>query len=149
MAVVAALTLSATAEASSVREEMRNGVLVCVEGDDMRRSVQCGDTQAAIAFGPDKGDGIGVGVIIWVGEAEQRRRYILRDEVEALLPATATLPPDDSTGCLSGDGGIGLIFPDADPAKPSTHIQIDASGRVHTGFDRAGFALLTEGDRQP
>ena len=120
-----------------------------MEGPAMLRSAHCGNIQASIAFGPDKGDGIGAGVILWVGEAEQRKRFLLFDAIEALLPATATLPPDDATGCLSGGGGIGLLFPDADPAKPSTHIQIDASGRVHTGFDRAGFALLPEGDGQP
>jgi len=49
---------------------------------------------------------------------------------------------DFEIGCLSGDGGIGMIFKSSDLSKEDSFIQLDSSGRLFSKFNQTGFRLL-------
>ncbi len=44
--------------------------------------------------------------------------------------------------CLSGNGGIGIIFKSRDASKDSAYIQIDRYGRLFSKFNETGYTLL-------
>lgn len=48
---------------------------------------------------------------------------------------------DLKTGCLTGDGGIGMIFQSSDPNMDAAYVQLDKYGRLFSDFNQTGYTL--------
>lgn len=50
---------------------------------------------------------------------------------------------DFKVGCLSGDGGIGMIFQSSNPSMNASYVQLDKYGRLFSKFNQTGYVLQT------
>ncbi|WP_189584939.1 hypothetical protein [Litorimonas cladophorae] len=106
-----------------------------------RRSADCKGISVRMIAQLLHGRGTELFARIIVSDGANTRAFQLSDELNHLLDESHALK-NMELGCLSGDGGVGLILHSTQGVSHNAHIQIDRDGRVFTNFDQTGFKLV-------
>ena len=124
----------------------KDGKNIAVEIDTGDRNLfaKCDNINASIMAG-EKVDSTPVIMVFMAIKTNSR----MHDTQHLFDVAKDSLRPEHTTrgmkmGCLTEHGGVGIIMPSTSPDTPPLYIQIDAKGRVFTGWDQAGLRLIIQ-----
>ena len=106
-----------------------------------RGTLKCGGVKAILSL--DDIDNQKPSIMAVVVETDGSKTYPQRliSEFDNFLEIYHTMS-NFKIGCLSGDGGIGMIFKSSDISQEDSFVQLDGSGRIFSKFDQTGFKLL-------
>lgn len=114
-----------------------------IDTGDRYLSTKCGNISASIMSGKTTHFPPMIMVTMGVRGGEQLQSYRMFDVAkDSLTPDHTT--KDMKVGCLTEKGGVGIYLPSTNPDTPPAYIQIDAKGRVFTGWDQAGLKLIAQ-----
>lgn len=121
-----------------------NGKTYVVENSNkFYDSLTCGDLKAIFSLGEISGQQPSIMVVVITATGNESVRPVpkrLIAEFDDFVEDYHTLD-DFKTGCLTGDGGIGMIFQSSDPKMEASYIQLDKYGRLFSNFNQTGYTL--------
>ena len=109
------------------------------------RSLTCGNVKAYIFANKHEDKNIHMMVSLGVQNGKKAIGYKLLNPFDHFLNQVYGIE-DMMTGCLTDNGGIGFEFPYVDEHSPALYLQIDAHGRVFSGYDQVGLKLIRTKD---
>lgn len=132
---------SSPATSTQVVEKDGRVITTAPKVNPRMHSLTCGNMKAYILA--DKHEDKNINMIVNLG-VQNGKKVI---GYKLLNPFDDFLNPEYGikhikTGCLTEDGGIGFEFPYLDENSPALYLQIDAQGRVFSGYDQTGLKLI-------
>jgi len=108
-------------------------------------TLTCGDLKAVLSLGEISGQKPSIMVVVITATGNDAVRPTpkrLISEFDEYVEDYHTIS-DFKIGCLTGDGGIGMIFQSSDPNMDASYVQLDKYGRLFSNFNQTGYTLQT------
>lgn len=120
----------------------KNGKITASEATKyFRGTLKCGGVKAILSLDDIKGKKPSIMAVVVETDGSKTYPTRLISEFDGFIESHHSMN-DFEIGCLSGDGGIGMIFKSTDDTNENSFIQLDGSGRIFSNFNQTGFTLL-------
>jgi len=135
------LPITSSASGYITKIDENGNVTVTEAAKSFRGTLKCGGVKAILSL--DGTQAVKPNIMAVVVETDGSKAYPKRlmSEFDDFLKNHHTMT-DFEVGCLTGDGGIGMIFKSSNTSKEDAHIQLDGSGRLFPKFNQTGYTLL-------
>ena len=140
MLIAAALPLSAHATGVKVKVDKDGKAYVVKQPGPFRETLTCGNLKASITIFEMYEKKPDIMALVMTLDGSTAHPVRLMSEFDYYLEDHHTLK-NVVVGCLTGGGGIGLIFESSDTIQDAAYIQIDTNARIHSNFNQTGYSL--------